>query len=221
MNALFVSGSPRKGWNTEKLLTKAMEGAAAAGAETELVRIYDKPFKGCVSCFACKVKNSKCDGLCAYRDELRPLLEKAYEADVIVLGSPVYFNNMTAGMRAFLERLMFPIDTYLIDDQGKRVNVPHKPVKTAMIYNMNCPEWLMEQVNYKLLLGDVEHELARLFGYSEILYVNDTYQFSDYARYDCNMFPEEAKRKQRDEHFPIDLQNAYDLGKRLAEMANA
>lgn len=217
MKALFVNGSPRKGRNTTKLLKKAMEGAAATGAETELVNIYDKPFKGCVSCFACKVKNSKCNGLCAYRDELRPLLEKAYEADVIVLGTPVYFNNMTAGMRAFLERLMFPIDTYLVDENGKRVNVPHKPVKTAVIYNMNCPDWLMEQVNYKLLLGDIEHELQRLFGYCELLYVNDTYQFSDYSRYDCNMFPEEAKRRQRDEHFPVDLQNAYELGRRLCE----
>lgn len=217
MKAVFINGSPRKGWNTTKLLEKAMEGAASAGAETELLNIYDKPFKGCVSCFACKVKNSKCNGLCAYRDDLRPLLEKAYEADVIVVGTPVYFNNMTAGTRAFLERLMFPIDTYLIDGNGKRINVPHKPVKTAVIYNMNCPDWLMEQVNYKLLLGDIEHELQRLFGYCELLYVNDTYQFSDYSRYDINMFPEEAKRKQRDEHFPIDLQNAYELGKRVCQ----
>lgn len=55
--------------------------------------------------------------------------------------------------------------------------------------------------------------------YAEVLYVNNTYQFSDYIRYDINMFPEEMKRKQRDEHFPLDLQNAYDLGKRLTEMA--
>ena len=216
IKALFVNGSPRKNWNTVKLLEKAMEGATDAGAECELVNIYDKPFKGCISCFACKVKNSKCNGLCAYKDELHPLLEKAYDADIIVIGSPVYFNNATAGTRAFLERLMFPIDTYMVED-GERVNVPHKPVKTAVIYDMNCPDFFMDQVNYKILLGDVEHELERLFGYCELLYVNDTYQFNDYSRYDCNMFPEEAKRKHRDEQFPKDLEAAYELGKRMAE----
>lgn len=215
MKALFVNGSPRKNWNTVKLLTKAMEGAQEAGAECELVNIYDKPFKGCVSCFACKVKNSKCNGMCAYRDELRPLLEKAFDADVIVIGSPVYFNGATAGTRAFLERLMFPIDIYLVDENGKRINVPHKSVKTAVIYDMNCPDFFMDQVNYRTLLGDVEHELARLFGSCEILYVNNTYQFSDYSQYDINMFPEEEKRKQLEEHFPLDLQNACELGKRL------
>ena len=86
-------------------------------------------------------------------------------------------------------------------------------------YDMNCPEDFMDQVNYKTLLGDVEHEFSRLFGYCEILYVNNTFQFNDYSRYNCNMFPEEFKAKQRDEHFPVDLQNAHDLGKRLAEMA--
>lgn len=217
MKALFVNGSPRKNFNTVKLLNKAMEGAQEAGAETELVHIYDKPFKGCISCFACKVKNSKCNGLCAYRDEMRPLLEKAYEADVIVIGSPVYFNNATAGTRAFLERLMFPIDTYLVDDEGNRINVSHKPVKTAVIYDMNCPDFFMDQVHYKILLGDVQHELERLFGYCELLYVNNTYQFTDYSRYDINMFPEEMKRKQLEENFPKDLQNAYELGKRLVE----
>ena len=217
MKALFVNGSPRKNFNTIQLLQKAVEGAKAAGAETELVHIYDKPFKGCISCFACKVKNSKCNGLCAYKDELHPLLEKAYEADVIVIGSPVYFNNATAGTRAFLERLMFPIDTYMVDENGNRLNTPHKSVQTAVIYDMNCPEDFMDMVNYRTLLGDIEHELARLFGYSEILYVNNTYQFKDYSRYDINMFPEEMKKKQLEEQFPIDLQNAYELGQRLVE----
>ena len=217
MKALFVNGSPRKNWNTVKLLNKAMEGAREAGAECELVNIYDKPFKGCVSCFACKIKDSKCNGLCAFKDDMHPLLEKAFDADVIVIGSPVYFNGATAGTRAFLERLMFPIDTYMVDEAGKRINIPHTPVKTAVIYDMNCPDFFMDQVNYGILLGDIQHELERLFGSCEILYVNNTYQFSDYNRYAINMFPEEMKRKQLEEHFPIDLQNAYDLGKRLSE----
>lgn len=59
MKALFLNGSPRKNWNTHKLLESAMKGAADAGVETELIHLYDAEFKGCVSCFTCKLKNSK------------------------------------------------------------------------------------------------------------------------------------------------------------------
>ena len=52
-------------------------------------------------------------------------------------------------------------------------------------------------------------------GKPETLYVCNTYQFNDYSRYDFNLFSEEDKRKYRDEHFDIDLNNAYELGKRL------
>ena len=54
MKALFVNGSPRKNWSTAKMLGKAMEGAASAGAETELVHLYDdavNPHPTKVGCF--------------------------------------------------------------------------------------------------------------------------------------------------------------------------
>lgn len=59
------------------MLEQAMQGAADAGAAVEMVSLYDDAFKGCVSCFACKVKNAKTNGLCAYKDALTPILKKA------------------------------------------------------------------------------------------------------------------------------------------------
>jgi len=56
MLAIAMNGSPRKKWNTATLLEKALEGAASQGAETELVHLYDLNYKGCISCFACKLK---------------------------------------------------------------------------------------------------------------------------------------------------------------------
>ena len=58
MKALFINGSPRKNGNTAQLLKRAMDGAREAGAEVELVNLYDRSlnYKGCMSCFACKVK---------------------------------------------------------------------------------------------------------------------------------------------------------------------
>ena len=69
VKAMFVNGSPRKGWNTAKMLESAMQGATEAGAECEMVHLYVINFHGCKSCFACKLKNSKTNGVCAIRDE--------------------------------------------------------------------------------------------------------------------------------------------------------
>ena len=219
MKALFINGSPRKKFNTAQMLESAMKGAADAGAETEWINLYDYEFTGCRSCFACKIKNSKTNGLCAIRDSIRPVLEKAKNADVIVFGSPVYYGYPTGQLRNFVERLLFPLDTYLVDENGNRVKVRNKVVPTGLIYTMNCPEWLMEKVDYPKMLGFTGEEIGRLCGYNEVLYSCDTYQFTDYARYDVNMFPEEAKRKTLEEQFPIDLENAYNLGVKLVNMA--
>ena len=215
MRAMFVNGSPRKNWNTYKMLESAMKGAAEAGAETELVHLYDAAFKGCVSCFACKVKDNKTNGLCAFKDALTPTLEKTYQADVIVIGSPVYFSSPTGLVRSFMERLLFPALRYNMEDR----RVLKKNVPTAMIYTMNCPENMAEQVNYPTLLSPNEQALKMLFGYCETLCAYNTYQFNDYSSYDVAMFKEEDKARQRKEQFPKDLQNAYELGKRLVGKA--
>ena len=106
--AMFFNASPRKGWNTYKMLEAAKAGAEEAGAVTELVNLYDIKFPGCRSCFACKLKNAKTNGVCELRDDLRPILERARQADVLVLGSPIYFGYPTGVYRAFLERRGIP-----------------------------------------------------------------------------------------------------------------
>lgn len=196
-----------------------MDGAREAGADTELINLFDYEFTGCRSCFACKVKNSKTNGVCAIRDSIRPVIEKAQEADVIVIGSPVYFGYPTGQVRSLVERLLFPLDTYLFDDQGNRLKVPHKPVQTALIYTMNCPEELSHKVGYDTLLGFTGTEMGRLYGYNEILCSYETLQFKDYSRYDMKLFSEEQRKERHETQFPIDLRSAYDLGKRLTEKA--
>ena len=216
LKAIFINGSPRKKWNTFKALESAMKGAQDAGAECELVNLYDIDFKGCTSCFACKIKNSKTNGVCALKDDLRPILEHCREADVIVLGSPVYYSYPTGEIRSFMERLMFPIGTYLYEN-GKHITLRSKVIPTAMIFTMNCPEDYMKVVGYPPILEENTKVMADIFGYSETLYVCNTYQFNDYSRYDFNLFSEEEKRRYRDEHFETDLKNAYELGKRLVQ----
>ena len=77
----------------------------------------------------------------------------------------------------------------------------------------------MEKFNYPALLESNTQTLETVFGASETLYSCDTYQFTDYSRYDMNLFDEAAKRDHRDAQFPIDLAAARALGKRLVEKA--
>ena len=90
-----------------------------------------------------------------------------------------------------------------------------------MIYTMNISEELLEKWKYTTLLGRNDIALRAGFGHCETLYICNTYQFDDYSRYEFNLYPEEEKRAYRDEHFPIDLENAYKLGWRLVEAVRA
>ena len=223
MKALFVNGSPRKTWNTVKMLESAMKGASDAGAETELVHLYDYKFKGCVSCLACKLKNSKVNGsgLCVFKDELTPVLEKALSSDVIVMGTPIYFSFPTGMLRAFVERLVFPVMTYSNDENGNRVRWIDKKFYTATIYTMNAPKDIADKIGYDKIIAIHSSALAAVMGYTENLCAYNTLQFTDYSRYEANMFDGDEKAEYKAEHFPEDLQKAYELGKRLAEKAKS
>jgi len=214
MKALFVDGGPRRKNNTAQLLENAMKGASEAGAETSLVRLYDITFTGCRSCFACKLKNAKTDGVCAIKDGLLPVLEQARDADIIVIGSPVYFGYPTGEVRSFLERFLYPNITYNRLPDGS-LPPPMRPKRTAMIFTMNANEEQMDIFHYSITLGSSVDHLRTAFGHSEVLYSCDTYQFSDYSRYDAGLFDPEHKRKHHEEQFPVDMQKAYELGKRL------
>ena len=84
MRAIFINGSPRKNKNTAQMLEAAMKGAQEAGADVEMIHLYGLNYKGCMSCFLCKRKGNTANGLCGFKDELQPVLEKVINADVLV-----------------------------------------------------------------------------------------------------------------------------------------
>lgn len=211
MHVIAVNGSPRKSWNTATLLQKALDGAASVGAQTELIHLYSLNYQGCVSCFACKRKGSAL-GRCAMRDDLSEVLEKITRCDVLLLGTPIYFGNITGEMLSFLERLLFSSMTY---NTGHRSTFSGK-LSSAFFYTMNVSAEAMERNGYPALFAHYRTLLERLGGPSEILVSNDTYQFDDYARYEASMFDEAHKAKVRAEQFPVDCRKAFELGARLA-----
>ncbi len=211
MKILALNGSPRKNWNTAQLLDKTLAGAASQGAETELIHLGDLSFKGCISCFACKRLGSLSYGKCALSDELTPVLHKIEQIDALVLGSPIYLGAASSAMRACLERLLFQ---YLVYDD-KYSSLFTRRIATAMIYTMGVPEELMITMGYESHFRITETLMNRILGTVEALYVTDTYQFDDYAKYMAPRFDPAAKAKRRKEQFPLDCQKAYELGLHL------
>lgn len=213
MKVIAFNGSPRKNWNTAMLLNKALEGAASQGAEVELIHLYDYNYKGCMSCFACKLKNGKSYGRCPVNDDLKPIFQKIEEADAIILGSPIYFGMTTGEMRSFMERLMFQ---YLAYDRNY-TSLFKKRISVGFIYTMNLNETNMEERGYEQSLKAMEMPMKRIFGATESLFVNDTYQFDDYSKYETTGFNAEEKTKRRNEVFPKDCQRAFEMGVRFVQ----
>ena len=212
MHVIGINGSPRKQWNTATLVVKSLEGAAAQGAETELVHLYDLDFKGCTSCFACKTRGGKSYGRCAMKDGLTPVLAKIPTADALVIGSPVYFGSVTGETRSFLERLLFPYLTYTVP---YGTLFPQK-LATAFIYTMNVTEERSREFGYEYFINANERYAQMLLGTAESLCAFDTCQVDDYGKVVIESFDPVHKAKRRAEALPLDCQRAFELGRRLA-----
>ena len=212
MHILAINGSPRKKWNTATLLENALEGATSAGAEGELVHLYDLTFRGCTSCFECKKIGGKSYGRCAMKDGLTPVLERIAAVDALIVGSPIYFGAETGETRSFLERLLFPYVTYT---PGYAAIFPKK-IPSALVYTMNIKEEMVAHYGYTAFMERMQGTMARVFGNCEVLLCTDTVQFKDYAKYLSTVWDAEAKGKRRAEVFPQDCKKAFALGARMS-----
>jgi len=99
MKVLAINGSHRKG-NTEAMLKRILDGAKSKGAAIELVNLREKDVKMCKACMGCETTNT-----CDIEDEFPRLFEKLLKADLVILGSPNYFNNVSALMKNFIDRM--------------------------------------------------------------------------------------------------------------------
>ena len=215
MKAIAINGSPRKKWNTATLLENALSGCRANGAETEVVHLYGHTYQGCTSCFACKTIGGKSYGRCSMQDELSPILDRASQADILVLGSPFYFHAETGEMRSFMERLLFPYLSYTPD----HVSIFPRKIPTALVYTQNVTEEDMPAFYQDTSVAASRAIMTRIFGSCEVLLCSDTYQFDDYSKYLSTAWDPVAKARRRKDVFPQDCERAYELGARLAGAA--
>lgn len=103
MKVVAINGSPKAQGNTNQLIEKVFDEFKKENIETELIHIANEPLSGCRACMKCwEIKNEKC---IFANDIINECVQKAKEADAIILGSPTYFANVSAEMKAFIDRV--------------------------------------------------------------------------------------------------------------------
>lgn len=213
MTYYIINGSPRKNFNTSQLLDKATEGIKdiKEDAEIETINLYQLNYKGCMSCFSCKMIDGPFYASCPINDDLKELLPKLWQAEGIIFGSPVYFGNLSGEMRSFLERLLFPKFKY---GEGQIID---KTIPIGFIVDMNVNPETGAQIYDTTIFEPLSAFIEKAFTKPEILKVYDTYQFNNYDLYENEIFSKEEKQKVKEEQFPKDLENAKKLGEKIAK----
>lgn len=97
---LILSGSPRKGGNSDLLCDAFMRGAQESGNEVEKVFLRDKKIGYCMACYYCRDTGKGC----AIKDDMAEILDKMLAVDVIVMASPVYFYSIDAQLKTVIDR---------------------------------------------------------------------------------------------------------------------
>lgn len=205
---IAVNAGPRKGWNTDTLITEASRGAADAGAEIIRFDLFKlERYTGCISCFGCKKEKNK--GRCICKDGLTPVLDAIRESDGLIIGSPNYLSNVTASFRALYERLIFQNLTY---NREKPCCNAH-PVPVLLIMTSNAPDNM-----YIDLMNSYQQTLSSFVGPCDVLVSGETLQLKDYDKTDWpwTLFDPEARQKRHEEVFPLECKKAYELGAALA-----
>ena len=203
-----VNAGPRKGWNTDTLITEASKGAISAGAVVERFDLFQlEKYTGCISCFGCKKEKFK--GHCICKDGLAPVLDAIREADGLIIGSPNYLGEMTASFRALYERLVFQNLTY----NRETPCCNEHPIPVLLIMTSNAPD-----TAYTGLLENYRQTLSRFVGPTDVFVSGDTLQLKDYSKTDWpwSIFNPQSKQDRHENVFPQECKRAFDMGEALA-----
>lgn len=182
MKIVAISGSPRRNGNTDRLLAQILEGAQSNGHETVSFSVPDLSYGGCRACYGCKQDNK-----CVVEDDLQAVYKALYDADRVIIGSPVYMGQMTGQLKLVVDRFF----AFMNPDFTSRLT--RKPRVTLVFTNgMADP----------VMFRPYEEETMRMLGFVG-------FEMGDIFTDNQNGAPDAVTRK------PDVMQRAFDLGKNL------
>ena len=136
-NVLGIVGSPRKNGNTYILVSKILEGAKEQGATVEIIFLGELSIRQCDGCYACWHGSE-----CSKRDDMNKIYQKINQADALVLGTPVYWYNVSALMKGFIDRFVY------YNCEQNRVKVKEKNVVLAIPFEDQTMETVIPVVQF-------------------------------------------------------------------------
>jgi len=209
-----VNASPRVGWNTSTLVQEAAEGAKSRGAEVQVFDLYRlEKYTGCISCFGCKLAPN--EGRCVCKDGLAPVLEAIRNADGLIIGSPNYLGDVSAGFRALYERLIFQSLTYKTEPRSYN----ERRIPVLFIMTSNTPGEFYAPVGYSRMIKGYQQSFESFVGNTKVMIAGNTQQVKDYSRFDWTMFNAEEKIKRHEKMFPEEKKKAFEFGVQMIEKA--
>ncbi|MDT8718822.1 flavodoxin family protein [Clostridium sp. 19966] len=138
MKVLAINGSPKgKNGNTEVILKSFLNGCEEAGADTDTIYLNEKKIKHCLGCFTCWTKTP---GECIHKDDMKELLNKILEADVMVYATPLYYFTVSGLMKDFMDR-MLPLNNgeiVKVKDEYSHTRRFNSAVNVKTILISNC-----------------------------------------------------------------------------------
>lgn len=202
-----INASPRTEWNTGTLIRDAADGAKSEGAEIKVFDLYKlEKYTGCISCFGCKLAPN--EGKCIYKDGLSPVLEAIRNADGLIIGSPNYLGDVSAGFRALYERLIFQSLTYKTDPRSYN----ERKIPVLFIMTSNTPKEFYAPAGYRKMLKGYQKSLEAFVGNMKLFIAGNTLQVKDYSRFNWTMFDPDAKKEHHDKVFPEERKKVFALG---------
>jgi multimeric flavodoxin WrbA len=145
MKVLGISGSPRRGGNTDILVNTALEVLRAEGLQIEFLSLADRPIKPCVACAGCFSTDQP---RCVQEDPaFEGMIERFIEADGILVGSPVYFGSATPQTMALLDRVGY------VSRRHKFLR--HKVGAAIAVGRRAGQNFTFAQLNYFFLLSEM------------------------------------------------------------------
>lgn len=159
MKAVGILGSPRKYGNASKMLDAALKELENRGFEVEKVHISSKKINYCTGCGTCLAK-----GECVQRDDMDELKRLVEESDAVILASPVYYLNVTAQMKTFIDRMLpYGHRPTLKGKYGGSIVVyagVGKPEEVAGYMNRVLKAWGIVPVGYAVGFGVIPGEVG-------------------------------------------------------------
>ncbi|MDF2857056.1 MAG: NADPH-dependent reductase [Neobacillus sp.] len=164
MKIAVINGSHRgRNGNTNSMVSAFLKGAKEAGAETVTVFLAEKEIKYCTACKACWFKTP---GKCVIRDDMAEIISLTEDADVRVLATPLYFDNISSLLKTFIDRLMVTASPYWGKDREGECR--HLTTKAApqlvMMANCGFPERSQFQVISHWLKRHARNLNAQIIG---------------------------------------------------------